>query len=176
MKAQKPAAVGQFVTQAFRRYGMGLHRYLARRLASPQEADDLTQEVYLRLLRLKDTEFVRKPQAYLYGVASNVVREYRMRCELERERISFDSDAVHEETEHPHELREGDPADELHTVRQLENALAQLPPMHRAIIVLLKRDGLTYEEAAQATGLSWWTVEKYYHQAKARLKTMTWER
>jgi RNA polymerase sigma-70 factor (ECF subfamily) len=176
MKAQKPAAIAQFVAQAFRRYGMGLHRYLERRLSSPQDADDLTQEVYLRLLRLEDTEFVRKPQAYLYGVASNVVREYRMRSDLERERMSFDSDLMQDETDHPHELQADDLADRLHTVRQLEKALDQLPPMHRAIIVLLKRDGLTYEEAAQATGLSWWTVEKYYHQAKAQLKTMKWER
>jgi RNA polymerase sigma factor (sigma-70 family) len=176
MKPQKPNAIGQFVAQTFRRYGMGLHRYLERRLPSPEDADDLTQEVYLRLLRLEDAELVRKPQAYLYGVASNVVREYRMRSDLERERMTFDSEVVQDETEHPHELNADDLPDRLHTLRQLEKALEQLAPMHRAIIVLLKRDGLTYEEAAQATGLSWWTVEKYYHQAKAQLKTMKWEK
>jgi RNA polymerase sigma-70 factor (ECF subfamily) len=125
---------------------------------------------------LDDAEFVRKPQAYLYGVASNVVREHRMKTELERERITYDSEVMLEEAEHSQELQASDLADHLDISRQLEHALAQLPPMHRAIIVLLKRDGLTYEEVAQATGLSWWTVEKYYHQAKVQLKTMSWER
>ncbi len=175
-KVPKTAAVAQFVAQAFRRYGVGLHRYLQRRLPVPADADDLTQEVYLRLLRLDDAEFVRKPQAYLYGVASNVVREFRMRAELERERMTFDSEVLYDEAEHPAELPADELANTLDTTRQLERALAQLPPMHRAIIVLLKRDGLTYEEVAQATGLSWWTVEKYYHQAKVQLKTMPWER
>ena len=87
-------AIARFVAKAFRQYGLGLHRYLERRLPTPQDADDVAQEVYLRLLRLDDTEFVREPQAYLYGVASNVVREFRMRSELERERVTFDSTAA----------------------------------------------------------------------------------
>ena len=170
-------AIARFVVKAFRQYGLGLHRYLERRLPSPQDADDMAQEVYLRLLRLDDAEFVREPQAYLYGVASNVVREFRIRSELERERVTFDTPAMEAEQDHSaRQLRPDELAEHLDVVEQLERALIRLPPLHRAIVVLLKRDGMTYEEVARKLGLSWWTVEKYYHQAKTRLRTMAWER
>jgi RNA polymerase sigma-70 factor (ECF subfamily) len=173
----KPArAVAQFVARTFRQYGLGLHRYLERRLPTPQDADDMAQEVYLRLLRLDDAELVREPQAYLYGVASNVVREFRMHAELERERMTFDSETADAQSERASGLAPDGLADHLSLVRQLEGALRQLPPAQRAIIVLLKRDGLTYEEAAERMGLSWWTVEKYYHQAKVKLRSLPWER
>ncbi len=173
----KPSgAITQFVASTFRQYGLGLHRYLERRLPSPQDADDMAQEVYLRLLRLGDTEFVREPQAYLYGVASNVVREFRIRSEIERGRMTFDSQTADDEVERGVALQPDELADQLNITRQMEKALLRLPPMHRAILVLLKRDGLTYDEVAARTGLSWWTVEKYYHQAKVQMKTMRWER
>lgn len=175
-RLKPPGAVAQFVIRTFRQYGLDLHRYLQRRLPTSQDADDMAQEVYLRLLRLDDAEFVREPQAYLYGVASNVVREFRMRTELERTRMSFDSAAAEESAERSAGQQPDDLADQLNIVRQMEKALLKLPPVHRAILVLLKRDGLTYEEAAQRLGLSWWTVEKYYHQAKVRLRAMQWER
>ena len=59
--------------------------------------------------------------------------------------------------------------------RQLDRALARLPRMHRMVLLLLKRDGMSYEEAARATQLSVNTVEKYLFQAKAMIKTAKWD-
>ncbi len=167
--------IARFAGQTFRKYGAELHRYLVRRLRRPQDADDLAQEVFLRLLRLKDTDFVQKPQSYLYGIASHVVHEFRMRAEQEHERMTFDSEMLETAAERRSQLQLDDPGERLDVQRRLDRALEHLPAMHRVVLLLLKRDGMSYEEAAKATQLSVHTVEKYLFQAKAMIKAGQWD-
>jgi len=78
----------------WQQYGQWLQRYLARCLRhhDAASAQDLAQEVYLRLLRVDKGEPVRNWQAYLYRIASHVVYEFKMRAR--QEIVSFDSEAV----------------------------------------------------------------------------------
>lgn len=174
----KADALTQFVHGAYRKYSPELHRYLARRLPRPNDVEDLAQEVFLRLMRVKNTEFVLNPQAYLYGIAAHVVREFRMRRENEQHYVTYDSDSLEEHANNTARLSPpGDAlADHLDLTRQLESALDKLSPAHRAVVLLLKQHGMSYEEAARATSLSIHTIEKYYFQAKAQLKSMVWDR
>src|SRR5688572_29318763 len=87
---------------AFQRQYRELHRFLRRRIPATQDANDLVQEVFLRVLRLQHSELVRKPQAYVYGIASHVVHEFRMRAQ--HERVTYDSAAAEHLAEHPSEL------------------------------------------------------------------------
>ena len=157
-----------FAATAFEKHYRELHRYLVRRLPRTQDANDLIQEVFLRVLRLPRTELVRTPQAYVYGIASHVVHELRMR--LQHERVTFDSHAVDHLSEQPSELPPDELAERLSTQRQLEQALARLPPTHQAVLLLHKRDGLSREEVAIALGLSAHTVKKYIFQAMAQMR------
>jgi RNA polymerase sigma factor (sigma-70 family) len=175
MKSTVTQAMAQLAGTAYRKYNAALHRYLVRRLPRAQDADDLSQEVYLRLLRLEQAELVRQPQNYVYGIAANVVREYLMRHELEQKRMAYDSELVDREAEHPFDLPPDELAEHLDAVRRLQEALRKLTPMQRAVVLCLKREGMSYEETARATGLTYWTVEKYYFQAKAQLKLMSWD-
>src|SRR5262245_54401782 len=77
---------------AYRDYGPALHRYIARHMRHPEDAADLTQEIFERFLQLQNPEMVRDTQSFLYGVASNLVRELRYR--ESRSIVSFDSEAV----------------------------------------------------------------------------------
>lgn len=63
-----------------KRWNAGLERFLKRRVAVPVDAQDLAQEVYLRLLRAQQLDLVVEPQAYLYRVARNVAAEWRVRA------------------------------------------------------------------------------------------------
>jgi DNA-directed RNA polymerase specialized sigma24 family protein len=54
-----------FVEKLFAEHRGALQRYISRRLRTKSDAPDLTQEVYVRLLRLSDTEAIRNPQLYL---------------------------------------------------------------------------------------------------------------
>jgi RNA polymerase sigma-70 factor (ECF subfamily) len=165
-----------FGVSAFKHYRRELHRYLMRRLRKPQDVDDLAQEVYLRLLRHDESKCVHKPLAYLYGIASHVVADYRIGEEHDREHLMFDSDSEENWTEEPASVLPDDMADRLNLQQQLERALSQLPPTHAAVLLAHKRDGLSYEEVAEKLHLSIHTVEKYLTQAKARIRTMPWER
>jgi RNA polymerase sigma-70 factor (ECF subfamily) len=158
----------------FERYAPDLHRYLMRFIERAQDAEDIRQEVFARLSRLRDRELARDPKAYLFGIAFHVMHEFRMR--QRRERVTFDSEAAHHALERPRELRPDELAEQLNLRQQLERALEQLPPHERAALLLIKRDGMSYKEAARASGLSVHQIERYFISARARLKTMLWER
>ncbi len=63
-------------------------------------------------------------------------------------------------------------AERLSLEQDLRNALAQLPPTHRAVLLLVKRDGFSYEEAAQKMKLNVSTVTSYLFDARARMKML----
>lgn len=126
----------------------------------------------MRLLRVSKPERVANPLAYLYGIATHVVHEFHIR--EAQARVSYDSAAVEQATEYPVDPAPDDAADRLHLQQQLERALLRLPPGQRAVLLLVKRDGLSHEEAAKAAGLTIQTVEKYMVNAKAKFK-MDWD-
>src|ERR1700754_3100527 len=61
------------------RWNRTLLRFIGRRVPAHVDIEDLAQETYLRLLRARDLGTVRNPQAYLLGVASHIVSEWRDR-------------------------------------------------------------------------------------------------
>jgi RNA polymerase sigma-70 factor (ECF subfamily) len=177
--------VRKFAASMFGRYRRELHRYLMRRLRQPQDVNDLAQEVYLRLLRLDDEKVVHKPLAYLYGIASHVLCDFRIEVEHESqwfkrdqrgELIDADGNVLKGWDEHPSQVVPDDIADRLNLQQQIDRAVAQLPPTHAAVLLAHKRDGMSYEEVAEKLGLSIHTVEKYVTQAKSRIRVMTWDR
>lgn len=165
-----------FDTSTFCQYRRELHRYLMKRLRRPQDVDDLAQEVYLRLCRVDDDRCVHKPLAYLYGIASHVLADFRMEVKHESERVICDSEMADQFADEPSCVLADDLADRLNLQQQIDKALARLPPTHRAVLLAHKRDGLSYEEVAEKLGLSVHTVAKYITIGKAHIRTMEWER
>lgn len=169
----KESGKSAFAASVFERYQGGLLRFLVRRLCAAQDCGDIAQEVYLRLLRLNDAELVRQPQAYVYAIASHVVSQFRMRSEAAP--VVFDSEAIERLS---HQAPE-DSTDELFyqidMEQRLRRLLGSLPQVHRAVLVLRKRDGLSQTEIASELGLSVHTVKKYLHEAKVRIRAMDWK-
>jgi RNA polymerase sigma-70 factor (ECF subfamily) len=163
-----------FVGSAFEQYHAGLHRFLMRRLRSTQNAQDLAQETYLRLLRMDRHELVRKPQAYLYRIASNLVYEFKLR--ERNEPVCFDSEELERAAESSMAAATADASDDLNVSQQLETLLVQLPPLYRAVFVLRKRDGMSYPEIAHTLDISVHTVKKYLARAVAQCRCARWER
>lgn len=155
---------------AFREHAVELQRFLIRRVRHAQDADDLAQEVFARLLRVRDAELVRKPLPYMIGIAIHVVREFRQR--QQQERVLFDSAITDDLCENPEHPAQRGVAERLELQQWLDSALAQLPPTHQLVLLLVKRDGLSYVEAARKTGLSIHTIEKYVVEARARLRAI----
>jgi RNA polymerase sigma factor (sigma-70 family) len=173
-KTTRPLTAPELAESAFAQYGKALHRYLMRRLSNQQSAQDLAQEAYLRLVRLENTELVRAPQAYLFRIASNLVYELRMR--ERRDVVTFDSRLVDNAAERVSDPTAAEPGERINMERQLESVLAQLPPLHAAILVMKKRDGLSMEEIASELGISIHTVKKYLCRAMAQARAADWDR
>src|SRR3954467_4222821 len=88
----KPSRQQSVAASTCEQYHAELHRFLMRRLHSAQQAQDLAQEAYLRLLRVEHSELIRQPRAYLYRIAVNLVSEFRLRAK--REPITYDSESL----------------------------------------------------------------------------------
>jgi RNA polymerase sigma-70 factor (ECF subfamily) len=140
--------------------GPSLANYFLRRVAHRWDAQDLVQEVYLRLLRTGqgDTGAVRNPEAYLFTVAANLVKEHAQM----RQRAPVSSEGLEEVIE-----RLATPCDagadidrELRRQR-LALLIGRLSPKCRAVLVLHYRDDLSYREIGEQLSISPNMVKKY---------------
>jgi|SRR5271169_4343229 len=170
MLSGRSDSASHLASTAFRDHAAELHRFLARRVAHAQDADDLGQEVFARLLRVRDADLIRNPLSYLLGIATHVVREFRQR--KEHERVLFDSVLADDLCDNSQHTAGQGIADQLELRERLDQALTQLPAPHRLVLLLVKREGLSYAEAARAAGLSVHTIEKYVVEARARLRVI----
>jgi RNA polymerase sigma factor (sigma-70 family) len=166
-----PLPADEFAASVHARFHEELHRFLARRLGNDQEVRDLTQEVYLRLLRLDRAELIRQPEAYVYTIAAHVLHQFRMR--IYASPVTFDSEAMQLAAEAPQQIQPDRQAERLNAEREVARILQRLPPTHRAVLVLCKRDGCSYEEVAQRLSISVHTVKKYLFEAKAWIVGVT---
>ena len=133
-----------------------LKRYLAQRVTNHAEAEDLAQEIYLRLLRIERKDLIRNPEALLFRMASNAVYEWRL---LARNRLPHSESALDSL-----ESAQSEPSSDLwhaELARALSTALQQLSPVCRAAVVLHRREQLTYSEVGARLGISAAMVKKH---------------
>jgi len=155
----KTSLVGRLFTE----HRTALHSFFLRRIRSKADAADLAQEVYVRMLRIRDLEAIRNPVSYLYTVANNLVKEHAV---LDRRQASgVDIDEIP-----PHEQLETLPAfdgdlDVTQRVARLAAVLKQLRPKCRAAVELRFTQELSYREVAIHLGVSPQMAKKYVAQA-----------
>ena len=143
-----------------------LYHYLRRRLANEDDAQELAQEAFLRLLRVARVDLVADPQAYLYRVARNLVYEQGTRS---LPAGSWVEDTELESLEDPQGTPEA-AAERAVLVRSIECVLAELSPRHHAILLLFCQNGLSQREISERVGLSKSMVQKCLAQAIAHCR------
>jgi RNA polymerase sigma-70 factor (ECF subfamily) len=102
------------------------------------------------------------------GIATHVVREFRQR--KHHDRVLYDSDLTDDLCENSDQAAPAGVAERLELQDRLDRALKMLQPTHQLVLLLVKRDGLSYAEAAKSAGLSVHTIEKYLVEARAQLR------
>jgi RNA polymerase sigma-70 factor (ECF subfamily) len=140
-----------------------LQAFFRRRAGCRLEAADLAQEVYLRMLRVADTDAIRDLEAYLFGVASNVAKEHALLEWRHGTTVDLDDATVQEQIAELPGLDGQIDAEQ--RVTRLREVLRQLPPKCCAAVVLQYRYGLSYAEIAERLGISTHMVKKYVGQA-----------
>ena len=143
-----------------------LVRYLRSRIPRGEDARDLAQEAYLRLSRFDRGDLVRNPEAYLFRIASNLIYEHwlKHRGETAAEEVNLDSLVVQEPS--PDEQ-----VAQSEALSALFRVLKGLPPMYQQVVLMHRRDGMTYEEIAAELGISSHMVKKHLSRALALCRT-----
>ena len=137
-----------------------LNKYFLRNTAHAWDAQDLVQEVYLRLLTADrhGTEAIRNPEAYLFTIAANLLKEHA----VDRQRTSTGGDELEEAVARmavPCEAEVG--VDRSAMQRRLAGIMGRLSPKCRAAMTLHYRDELGYREIAERLNISTNMVKKY---------------
>jgi len=136
-----------------------LRGFFSRRGAH-DEAEDLVQETYLRLLRAHHAqgEAITNPEAYLFTVALNLAREQAVR--RQRAPLSMDEfEAVAQQLAAEDSVE--DAAARTQRGQRLQALLATLPERTRAVLVMQYRDGLSYKQIGERMGVSPHMVKKH---------------
>jgi RNA polymerase sigma factor (sigma-70 family) len=163
----------KFVSSLVASHGRQLTKFFVSRLPDSSEALDLVQEVYLRLLRLQAPDLIRCPEAYLFTIAANLVREHGLKRSTRPVHIAIDDTPAEDLTADVELFAAAAPEDavlQAERVRKLEHMLRQLSPKARATLIWHRRDGQTYEEIAERLGISRNMVKKYLAQALAHCR------
>jgi len=151
----------------FRSQAPQLLRFLSRRTGGHEDAADMLQEAFLRLIRLVSLEaFPVSPEAYLHQIAGNLLRDRSRRRKTRSEELHepIDEDSLVDPAPGPADLLK---AREL--LAAYEAALLKLKPKTRWIFLLHRREGRTYAQIATEAGLSVSGVEKQMMKAIAHI-------
>ena len=149
-----------------------LVRFFAMRLRSVSAAEDLVQDIYVRLSGLEQPAEIQNPMAYLYRLGSNLMLD-RLRGErrtAHRDGAWLDSQTMRVGTE---EISAEPSAEAAVAARQrlalLTAAISELNPQTQRIFRMHKFDGLSHPEVAAALGISRSAVEKHMMAALKHL-------
>lgn len=137
-----------------------LYGWLWRKLGSRDDAADLAQDTFLRLLNGKSCGLLAEPRAYLSTIAYGLVVNHWRRLSLERAYLAALAARPEMTCPSPEER-----ALVLEALFQVDAMLDRLPGKVRQAFLLAQLDGLTYAQIASRLGVSERMVKKYMAQA-----------
>lgn len=174
---QRPVAADKTIeTQAAeldRTFRAPLLAYFAKRVQSRSEAEDLVQEVFVRLLRHPDRHNGQTIEAYIFTIAANLLRDRAKSVAGGHHRQSHNVDFLGGRDEYSAALIEDrDPERVLlgkESVEDVLGALAELGERTRDVFILARLENMPHREIARLFGVSVSSVEKMIMKAMAHL-------
>ena len=159
-------------TELVLRYQARLLNFVYRTIGDRERAEDLVQEVFVRVYRhLHRFDQTKKFSTWIYTIASNLAKnELRNRSRnplvlFQAIRKQFESDSRPLQFEDT-SARPDDLFRKRHLKEMGEWAVAQLPEHHRVVFVLRELEGKSYEEIADITGCNLGTVKSRLNRAR----------
>ena len=149
-------------------HGLQLRRFLLARLRNVADVPDFMQEVYLRMLRVRNAESIRSPEAYLFTVAQHVVQQQALQTSA-----SADASQLMRMLERGQVGPDGNPELDVSAqqcLEQLQKSLDELHPKARAAFILSRRDGLNFDQIAERLQVSRPMAKKYLTKALMRFR------
>ncbi len=144
-----------------------VYRLAYRLTGNVHDAEDLTQDVFVRVFRSLHTYQPGTFEGWLHRITTNVFLDKMRR----KQRIRFD--ALSDESAARLPSRGPGPEqrfDDTHFDDDVQRALDALSPDFRAAVVLCDIEGLSYEEVAATLGIKLGTVRSRIHRGRAQLR------
>lgn len=151
-----------------RTHSARVYRLAYRLTGNHADAEDLTQETFVRVFRSLDSYRPGNFEGWLHRITTNLFLDQARR----RGRIRFDP--IGEATERlpaaPGSEQPERGFEHANLDVDVQDALAALPPRYRAAVVLCDIEGLSYEEIGATLGIKMGTVRSRIHRARAMLR------
>jgi RNA polymerase sigma-70 factor (ECF subfamily) len=146
------------------RHHDALIRFLRQRLRVKDDAADVAQEAYIRLMQYQGSRQIASPSSMLFRIAINVANDLGRTEQTHRVCDQFPLDLVEIASEQPSADREIAAEQDL---QLLYAAIEELPPKCRNVFLLSRVRRMTYPQIASHVGISVKMVEKHISQALA---------
>ena len=144
-----------------------VYRLAYRLTGNPHDAEDLTQEVFVRVFRSLSSYTPGTFEGWLHRITTNLFLDGARR----KAKIRFDALADDADQRMPGRVPAPDTAFMDHQFDDdVEAALTSLPPDFRAAVVLCDIEGLSYDEIADVLGLKLGTVRSRIHRGRSMLR------
>jgi RNA polymerase sigma-70 factor (ECF subfamily) len=161
----------------FERYCARIINFAYRFLNSREEAEDITQDVFLRIYGKKlsyDSKSLFRP--WLYSIVSHLIsnklrdKKRHPHQSLDWTTSSEDGDGFSADSLEISSLKESDSPEKVEIIRSVQSAIQGLPENQRTAVILARFESMPYEEIASAMGISLSSVTSLLFRARQTLK------
>jgi RNA polymerase sigma-70 factor (ECF subfamily) len=167
--------MAEAVTDIWRQVRDGLRAFIAKRVANEAEAEDILQEVFVRIhRRLDSVNDPRRLVSWVYQITRHVIIDHYRASGKRAERpigLAGELEALPASASYNEPVEDsGEPCAEL--AGCIRPMIAQLPQDYREAITLVELEGLTQQEAAKRMGLSISGMKSRVQRGRRQLKQM----
>ena len=149
-----------------RTHSARVHRLAYRLTGNAHDADDLTQEVFVRVFRSLSTYTPGTFEGWLHRITTNLFLDMmRRKARIRFEALPEDAERLPGRGPGPAQIY-----DDSHFDDDVQRALDALPPDFRAAVVLCDLEELSYEEIAATLGIKLGTVRSRIHRGRSQLR------
>jgi RNA polymerase sigma-70 factor (ECF subfamily) len=163
-----------------KRFRRALLAYFGRRMPNHTEAEDLTQEVFVRLTRRPDQNEGENIEAYVFRIAASVLTDWNRREHTHMSKSHKTLSDSTDDSKFPGNLIETRTPERIligkGDLKDIEDALASLKQKTRDIFLLSKLDQLSHRDIAELYDLSVSAVEKHVMNAMAHVCRKTFRK
>ena len=149
------------VDKLFERYRRPLLRYLKGLLSSPDDAEDIVQETYARLLQAQSLDSAEhRIRGYIFKIATNLAHDRFREQRARGVQVTYEESELSDSALEPDRIV--DFGQGLETIKQ---TLMEIRPRSRQVFLLRASEQLSYQEIAARLGISTRTVEREMRHA-----------
>ena len=152
--------------EVVREHADRVYRLAYRLTGNQHDAEDLTQETFVRVFRSLSSYKPGTFEGWLHRITTNLFLDMvRRRARIRMEALPEDSDRIAGQGPEPEQV-----FSDTHLDPVLQAALDELAPEFRAAVVLCDVEGLSYEEIGATLGVKLGTVRSRIHRGRAALR------